>query len=268
MLRVRVIVVLFVVATGLALHGAAPQGSREQPPVPTDSPSGRDVYKSSCAPCHGYDGKGSGPIAGTLKTRPPDLTELATRNGGAFATDRIEAFLEKEADHSASHHGTEEMQVRGPTFRSLDPADADVKTRIGHVVEYLATMQTEITMVAGTLGHHAQTAALFHIGDVWMRVAPNAEFSRWLSQGVDRHAAIIIAANPERFGDVKGMRILTGTLIHDTQPNTSPPVHELFLKDLMTGAFSAVTFETTNPSIAKTFDFFDNPEVSLIIQIT
>ena len=40
----------------------------------------------------------------------------------------------------------------------------------------------------------------------------------------------------------------------------------MFLEDLMTGAFSAVTFETTNPSIAKTFDFFDDAEVSVIIQ--
>ena len=84
-----------------------------------------------CAPCHGYDGKGSGPVAGTLKTTPPDLTELATRNGGAFPADRIAAFLAKRADHSTM--------------------------RIGHVVDYLATMQTEIMMVAGTLSYYSRT---------------------------------------------------------------------------------------------------------------
>src|SRR5580704_472655 len=104
MMRVRVIVVSFVMAAGLALHGGAQQDSRERPPVPADSLSGREVYQSSCAPCHGFDGKGSGPVAGTLKITPPDLTELARRNGGAFPTDRVEALLAKGADHSAPPH--------------------------------------------------------------------------------------------------------------------------------------------------------------------
>jgi hypothetical protein len=223
MRHLRALALLFVVAIGVALH-AASEGTPEQQAASMHARSGRDAYQASCAACHGSDGKGS-----------PDLTNLARRNDGVFPADRVEAFLTTHADHAVN---------------------AGDKTRVGGLVEHLATMQTEVTMVAGTLVHHLMTADRFHIGDVW------------LSQGVDQHVAIILTADPERFVDVKGVRILTGTLIHDTKPNTWPAVHELFLKDLMTGAFSAVTFETTNPSIAKTFDFFDNPEVSVIIQIT
>jgi mono/diheme cytochrome c family protein len=41
-------------------------------------------YLSSCANCHGEDGKGKGPFSETLKTPPPDLTTLAKKNNGVF----------------------------------------------------------------------------------------------------------------------------------------------------------------------------------------
>jgi cytochrome c553 len=35
---------------------------------------------SSCAACHGEDGKGNDILASVLKVTPPDLTALARRN--------------------------------------------------------------------------------------------------------------------------------------------------------------------------------------------
>ena len=40
---------------------------------------GKAEYQSSCAPCHGKDGKGNGPVSTGLKVPPPDLTVLARR---------------------------------------------------------------------------------------------------------------------------------------------------------------------------------------------
>ena len=41
-------------------------------------------FRAYCAQCHGLKGEGDGPVAGTLKVAPPDLTGMAQRNGGTF----------------------------------------------------------------------------------------------------------------------------------------------------------------------------------------
>jgi mono/diheme cytochrome c family protein len=45
---------------------------------------GKAEYHSSCASCHGIDGKGNGPVSADLKVPPSDLTVLAKKNNGAF----------------------------------------------------------------------------------------------------------------------------------------------------------------------------------------
>ena len=45
---------------------------------------GKAEYHSSCAPCHGKDGKGNGPVSTGLKVPPADLTVLAKKNKACF----------------------------------------------------------------------------------------------------------------------------------------------------------------------------------------
>ena len=40
---------------------------------------GKAEFQSSCATCHGSDGKGKGPVSEQLKVPPPDLTILAKK---------------------------------------------------------------------------------------------------------------------------------------------------------------------------------------------
>jgi len=40
---------------------------------------GASTYQAICAPCHGTDGKGNGPLREALKVAPPDLTTLAKK---------------------------------------------------------------------------------------------------------------------------------------------------------------------------------------------
>ena len=45
---------------------------------------GKVEYQWSCVACHGIDGKGTGPLATELKTKPADLTLIAKMNKGVF----------------------------------------------------------------------------------------------------------------------------------------------------------------------------------------
>lgn len=53
--------------------------------APATSPaSGKEMFMSYCASCHGKDAKGDGPAASALKQAPADLTALAKQNGGSI----------------------------------------------------------------------------------------------------------------------------------------------------------------------------------------
>ena len=60
--------------------------------------AGKAEYLSSCAPCHGADGKGKGPLsANKLKTKPADLTALAKKNNGVFP---VSAVMRQSTDET------------------------------------------------------------------------------------------------------------------------------------------------------------------------
>jgi hypothetical protein len=143
MLRFRVIVALLLTtALGLGVRSWARQTARGTAPLVIDSLYAPDVFRFYCAPCHGLDGRGDGPVAVALKSLPPDLTEIARRNGGVFPKARVEAFVTNRGDPSPAH-GTMDMPVWGPTFRSLDPSDARVKVRIANLVAYIESIQAK-----------------------------------------------------------------------------------------------------------------------------
>ena len=120
---------------------AAPLERQVRPPLVIHSMYGGDLYKFYCASCHGYDGRGGGPVASKLKSEPPDLTRLALGNGGVFPRARVEAIIEGRSDPPLPVHGTREMPVWGPIFRGLDTNDAANRTRIGNLIEYLQSLQ-------------------------------------------------------------------------------------------------------------------------------
>jgi mono/diheme cytochrome c family protein len=135
------IVVLW--AATAALHAGDQRGGdlpRQQAPrVLADSLAGRDSFELYCAPCHGSDGRGNGPVAPALKTPPPDLTQLARRNAGAFPADRIRAYV-TGTGRTLPAHGPAEMPIWGPLFRAFE-TDVRVQERIKNLIQYLSTMQ-------------------------------------------------------------------------------------------------------------------------------
>ncbi len=100
---------------------------------------GPDLFRAHCAPCHGLDGKGDGPVASTLKTKPADLTVLAKNNGAKFPAERASKFI--SGDEAVAAHGTREMPVWGPIFHQVE-ADQDFgNVRLQNLVKYLETIQ-------------------------------------------------------------------------------------------------------------------------------
>jgi mono/diheme cytochrome c family protein len=105
--------------------------------------SGRDTYLRYCASCHGPEGRGAGPLAGSLTKPPADLTQLAKRNGGQY--DERAAMAAIDGRRQVAAHGTRDMPVWGAIFEaegSGEPYPAYqslLQSRL--LVDYLATIQ-------------------------------------------------------------------------------------------------------------------------------
>ncbi len=78
---------------------------------------GKAEFQSSCASCHGADGKGKGPVSGQLKTAPSDLTMLTKTNNGVFPTNAVYETI--YGSKSVPAHGTREMPIWGERFNPI-----------------------------------------------------------------------------------------------------------------------------------------------------
>lgn len=102
--------------------------------------SGPKVYQAYCAVCHGSDGKGNGPAAATLKTWPSDLTTIAKRHDGTFPTLHVAEKI--EGDNMVAVHGSREMPLWGPVFRSMAHDHSDsARVRVENLLTYLESIQ-------------------------------------------------------------------------------------------------------------------------------
>jgi mono/diheme cytochrome c family protein len=122
-----------------------------------DFDAGKAEFQSSCASCHGTDGKGKGPVSEQLKVSPADLTILAKKNNGVFPTNAVYETI--YGSKTIPAHGTREMPIWGerfnpimnlphivdPAYDVLDPSrglrEVVVRTRILAVIDYLSRIQ-------------------------------------------------------------------------------------------------------------------------------
>lgn len=76
---------------------------------------GKIEYQSSCAACHGADGKGKGPFGAALKSAPTDLTVLSKKNNGVFPVNAVYEVVDGRT--AIGSHGTREMPIWGYRYR-------------------------------------------------------------------------------------------------------------------------------------------------------
>ena len=108
----------------------------------TPSNSGREMYDSYCAVCHGKDAKGDGPAASAMKTPPSDLTQLAKNNGGKYPAAHVAAVLKGQAMNPS--HGSQDMPIWGRLFSSISQGhEGQVHQRITNLVTYLEGVQAK-----------------------------------------------------------------------------------------------------------------------------
>ena len=114
---------------------------------------GREYYLRYCAPCHGNDGDGRGPMASALKASPPDLRYLGERYGLPLPTGTIARFIDGRQDVAA--HGPRDMPVWGRRFYEVWAAkksgEGDLQTQIRDIVQYLNAIQ-EVPHLSDTPG--------------------------------------------------------------------------------------------------------------------
>lgn len=138
--------VILVIISSFALAQQAPAQTtttvKHVPITNTASNSGKEMFNSYCAVCHGTDGKGNGPAASAMKTSPPDLTALAQKNGGKYPAAHVAAVIKGQA--TLSSHGSQDMPVWGPLFSSISQGhEAQVQQRVSNLVDYVGKLQAK-----------------------------------------------------------------------------------------------------------------------------
>jgi mono/diheme cytochrome c family protein len=126
------------IAVSLPALASAQEKKIELKPAPmTNASDGAQMYQAYCAACHGKTGKGDGPAASALKTKPADLTQLAKTHPGGLSQkdfqDRIEGM------NMPSAHGSSPMPVWGPVLRSI----GNDQLRVYNLKKYIDSLQAQ-----------------------------------------------------------------------------------------------------------------------------
>jgi mono/diheme cytochrome c family protein len=129
-------VLVGVVAAALPALAAAQTTKVEMRPAPiVEATDGAKMFEAYCAACHGKTGKGDGPAASALKTKPADLTQLSKAHPGGLSQKDFEERIQGVSMPSA--HGSSPMPVWGPVFRAI----GNEQLRVYNLKRYIDSLQ-------------------------------------------------------------------------------------------------------------------------------
>ena len=118
---------------------ASPQTQADKPSVkrvtalPIQSVEGKDNFEAYCAVCHGKP---------AMKTPVADLTAIAKKDGGKFNAVKVAEVI-KGADRDMPSHGSKDMPIWGPVFRSFSADPNIAALRVNNLVDYLKSIQAQ-----------------------------------------------------------------------------------------------------------------------------
>ena len=139
--RCAIFLVFVITAVGtLSIRAQSPAQKLPDTEHLIPSLDGPTLYATYCAVCHGKAADGHGPMAPILKTRVPNLTEIAKRNGGTFPFDRVQDTI-AGTEQKGLGHGTREMPIWGPIFSQVTTDQDFGKVRIHNLAKYLESIQ-------------------------------------------------------------------------------------------------------------------------------
>jgi len=107
--------------------------------------AGKTLYVENCVSCHGISGRGDGPVAASLATKPADLTQVAARRDGVWPMLEVMSIID---GYSRNTLPREDMPVF-ENFLDNDMVEFDtgngVKTLVPaeliDIVNFLETLQ-------------------------------------------------------------------------------------------------------------------------------
>jgi mono/diheme cytochrome c family protein len=134
------LVLLGVFLSAAGIQEEPPKSKQNKPPQPLiASLKGPDLFRAYCATCHGEDGRGNGPVAPALSTKPSDLTTISRRNGGVFPSEHIRTVI--SGDELVLAHGSRAMPIWGPIFHQVEWDRDYGDIRLQNVTKYLESIQ-------------------------------------------------------------------------------------------------------------------------------
>ena len=109
------------------------------------SNSGLALYSENCVSCHGVTGRGDGPDASGLGTKPADLTKIAARRGGVWPMLEVMAIID---GYSRNTLPRDDMPVfenfldnEMVEFDTGNGVDILVPSKMIEIVDFLETLQ-------------------------------------------------------------------------------------------------------------------------------
>ena len=117
-------------------------GDAESPQPQTVATTGLELYTTYCQGCHGPEGRGDGPVAPLLTTKPSDLTGLVSKYG-EFPEELVSTTIDGRAQ--VEGHGSREMPVWGNVWTDpTDPVSEErIRTQINTLVEFIRAIQAD-----------------------------------------------------------------------------------------------------------------------------
>jgi mono/diheme cytochrome c family protein len=131
--------VLLLLSSSVAMAQQPKKNIKNTPLAMTSPASGKEMFNSYCAACHGKSGKGDGPAATEFKIPPANLTLLSRAHDGRFPETYVSQVIEN-GPRDAKAHGSKDMPVWGTLFGSLGD-QASIKQRVYNLNKYIQSLQ-------------------------------------------------------------------------------------------------------------------------------